>query len=403
MRIPIRLLTFLLSISVLSMGVAQNASRIEATPVRLEYVVAQYLRTPLAGSLVVKNDYPSRNLGDHVLHWELAHKGSLVSSNDFSLGEILPGETKYFNLEKFVDRGIIDELGPGMLTLYAEIQDTLPDADPFRIVGVSVVLAEAEEITVNAIPNTPQRYHVIKVGGARIHRIANGNSLTLDVYNQLSALDLGKGNMFAGPLRPRISGSSLSAKHVQRLIDSLGPSQIKVDKDALAGVIQYDLDTFGLLEMKFNLTVRGLALSLKSEGSLETPFEMGFEVPMRAQRDTIVYFGQATKDADATRFGDRRLGKFPILRDTAQASSPLLSETRYINADRGRIVGRPFSFRMSVLQDKSHLGEVFTRHGMEAGTQVLMLERTVERPYGASVSRPLFSGEWLFTPVSALD
>ncbi|MFK8055554.1 MAG: hypothetical protein AB8F78_05485 [Saprospiraceae bacterium] len=405
MRTYIQTVLFLVVLFASSMAIAQDDGNPNESPVRLEYVVAQNNGTANAGSFVVKNNYSTRTLSAHVLAWELSYKGEAIQDGAFPLDEVKSGDTKYVKLKDLLDLTVLEDLNDGLVSLFAEVQWLNGEKDPIRIVGESVVLAEAKK---KALAK-PEKYHVIKVGGARIHRIANGNSVTLDIFNQMVALDLGEGNLLAGPIRPILIfesdasdtvGLSLSQKQAQHQIDSLGPTRVELDDTNLLGVIEYDLDTFGLLKLPFALTENGLRIGIKIEGGLIIPSSLGIEAPVRMLGDSAMYLGQSYR-SDVPEFGDAKLGHFYMPADTMLLGSQLetsILDTRVISTERGDIHGIPFTFQLRPITEDNQNYVGLSSHPMEAGTHILYLNRLNDRRFGYRKSTPISGGEWLFAP-----
>jgi len=396
----IRLLLLVLISSSLTEVFAQALENAAST-VELTYVEEVNTSSLLAqGSLVVKNNYLERSLKGHLLTWELSKNGNPVASGDYALEGVNAGNTKYIDLDKLFDREMIQGLRPSLITLYAEVQDISPDATLKRIVGESVVLAEAE-IQQTRKGLKPQRYQVIKVGGAKIHRIANGNTLSIDAYHQLSALDLGKGNVLAGPLLPTLSYSSLSAKQeVAQRIESLGPTSVTIEKDELSGIIAYDLGSYGLLNLQFDLSDQGLSVELQLENAVNPPTNMGVMVPIRSIPDSIEYVGQQVQTIEHPRYGDRRIGNFILSTKEVEASSNLIDEVRNIALGRADIEGASFNFQLQAIETKQDEKNPSKRHSMTEHTKFLIIERPIGQVYGSRQQKPLSAGKWLFTPAS---
>jgi len=399
MQYPHTLLVALFSICSFNLAFAQPANTAES-PVKLEYVVAQQAGSAALGSFVIKNDYLSRDLSAHHMVWDLSFNGEIIHSDIYPLGAIKPSETKYIHLRKLFDLHMLDELGDGLISIYAEVQDRMDTANPIRLVGESAVLAEAE------IDKTrpAEQYHVIKVGGARIHRIANGNSLTLDNYNQLSALDLGEGNVLAGPIRPVVYFDSLSAKQpAQRIIDSLGPSNVFVTEDKLSGFIEYDMKHYGVLSLPFKLTGAGFTIGIQLSGYVKAPVHLALEAPLRGLKDSISLIGQEPLVNSATLFGDSRVGLHTMRIIPKPFEFYPFFEVRSLLLNRCELKGDSYTCILSPATQTQQKGTGITHHPLATDTWVLEFGKTIEQPYGSRMNKRISAGDWLFAPVLEKD
>lgn len=409
---PMRTLSYFLIfsffISLIGQSQAQDLSSFTSSPVRLEYVVDQNAGSAAAGSFVVKNDYPTKDLSQHQLLWELSFDGKVMMTNFYPLGAIKPGDTKYISLRKLFDLHVLDEFDGGLLSLYGEVQEVVAGSNPIRIIGESVVLAEAAPLTL--IPG--EQYQVVKVGGARIHRIANGNSITIDAYDQIVGLDLGKGNVLTGPIRPVIefgpstsSDSLASINKAQTLIDVNGPSQLKVETNSLSGVITYNLYAQGILNIPFSFSESGLQIGLELYNPEVAPSQLNLEVPVRQVGDSLSYLGHERLPSDQIIFGDTRFGFHTVSIDSAgsmNSTDVVFSGVLDIQTPRADFGGTEFSF--CLMDDSAVPTNAVTRHTTVPGSKILLLERTLDVPrksYGAKRNaKPFSAGKWLFEPTS---
>ncbi len=396
---------------------AQDLSSFEETPVKLEYVAVQNADDASAGAFVVKNNYPTKDLSSHQLVWELSFEGKVAKHDAYQLGAIQPSETKYIDLDKLFDPAILAQYQGGLLSLYAEIQEKLVDDAPLRIIGESVVLAETEKEKISK--SSGERYQVINLGGARLYRIANGNSITVGAYNQIVGLDLGEGNLLAGPIRPIVKFETTDVADVtsktyraQSIIDRNGPLSIGINPDALEGVISYRIENELELNIPFTFDQRGLTLGLELYGTTSTsiPSELSIEIPIRQVDDSLSYLGQERLPTEQVVFGDTRLGFHAITFDsTSMPSTPSYTYTgaHELQTPRGNVVGSDFSFQLLPSSTFKMLDLGVTRHEMNDQAKVLLLQRALVKPRKRSGIRPNRSaysiGLWQLRPKTLRD
>jgi len=400
-----RLLIIIFSFSSFAEAFTQEAGK-EIPPVELTYVEQlNFASTVPQGSFVVKNNHLDRSLSDHLLTWQLSKNGNPVTSGNYPLDEVNAGDTKYFDLDKLFDIGLIERLRPSLITLYAEIQDTSPDAKQKLIVGESVVLAEARK----DLRTSGERYQILKVGGISIYRIANGNSITIDGYNQIVGIDLGEGNLLDGPIRPFLEFSSNDPKKgfLQIIATKLAtavPSSITVNKETLTCTITYGLEEYGSFHIRCRLGDKGLALDFHAEIQVLVHPEVscGLVVPLKEKADTISYIGELPEDLASGKLGDSPIGAYDVVKQPESSlmvegiplSDPVYS-VEQIKTERGNIYGWNFGLQLVAQQDE----KLVKRTSDSNVAEILFLK--LYPPVSWSAYHELKSltreGEWLIT------